>query len=136
MKFVRVVYGLAAAYGFIVLSASYFLLEKVGRDAPPAVTHAEFYYGFLGAALLWQPVFVLIARDPLRYRSLMPITVLEKLVYTVPVVILYAMGRVPSNILVPSLVDPIFGVLFVVAYFRTAALSGSSAKRFRVTAGS
>src|SRR3954452_9823499 len=84
MKFVRVVYGLAAAYGFIVLSASYFLLEKVGRDAPPAVTHAEVYYGFRGSALLWQPVFVLIARDPLRYRSLMPITVLEKLVYTVP----------------------------------------------------
>lgn len=118
MKFVRVVYGMAAAYGFIVLSISYFLLEEVGRNAPPAVTHPEFYYGFIGAALLWQPVFVLIARDPMRYRSLIPITVLEKLVYTVPVVILYVTGRVPSTILVPSLVDPIFGVLFVLAYFR------------------
>ena len=133
MKFVRVVYGIAAAYGFIVLSTSYFLLNKVGRDAPPAITHPEFYYGFIGAALLWQPVFVLIARDPLRYRSLMPITILEKLVYTVPVVILYATGRVPANILIPSLVDPIFGVLFVVAYLRTEPISGLISKRSPVT---
>ena len=58
----------------------------------------------------------------------MPITILEKLVYTVPVVILYMAGRVLSNIMSPSLVDPMFGVLFIIAYFRTAAPESSLAK--------
>ena len=121
MKFARTVYWIAAAYGLLSLVPLYFLIDRVGRDAPPPVTHPEFYYGFLGVTFLWQIVFVLIAREPLRYRSLMPITILEKFVYTLPVVLLYLNGRVQRNILKPSLVDPIFGVLFVIAYFRTAA---------------
>jgi hypothetical protein len=97
-----------------------FLLDKVGRDAPPPVTHPEFYFGFLGVTFLWQIVFTLIAKEPLRYRSLMLITILEKFVYTAPVVLLLD-GRVNGNIMRSSLVDPIFGVLFVIAYLRTAA---------------
>jgi hypothetical protein len=121
MKFARIVYGIAAAYGFVSVVPLYFLLDKIGHDAPPPVTHPEFYYGFLGLTLLWQVVFVIIAKEPLHYRSLMPVTVLEKLVYTVPVILLYLNGRVQGNIMRSSLVDPIFGILFVLAYFRTAA---------------
>jgi len=127
MKFARTVYWIAAAYGFLSLLPLYFLLDKIGRDAPPPVTHPEFYYGFLGVTFLWQVVFVLIADEPLRYRLLMPITILEKLVYTVPVVLLYLNGRVPGNIMRPSLVDPIFGVLFALAYVRTAGKQRSIA---------
>jgi hypothetical protein len=119
MKFARIAYGVAAAYWFIALMPLYFLLGKIGHDAPPSVTHPEFYYGFVGVAILWQMVFVLIARDPIRYRSIMPITILEKLVYTVPVVFLYLQGRVDARLVPPSLIDPVFGVLFVLAYFRT-----------------
>ncbi len=119
VKFARIVYGLAAIYGFIVLPPLYFLLGKVGQSAPPPVTHPEFYYGFAGVALLWQFVFVLIAIDPLRYRPIMPITFLEKLVYTVPVVILYVHGQANQNILLPSLGDPVFGIFFVAVYLRT-----------------
>ncbi|HWG48836.1 MAG TPA: hypothetical protein VN669_04040 [Candidatus Acidoferrales bacterium] len=118
MKFARIVYGIAAVYGFISLLPLYFLLEKVGRDATPPITHPEFYYGFLGVTLLWQLVFVMIAKDPVRYRSLIPITILEKFVYTVPVVLLYFAGRVHANIMQSSLVDPVFGILFIGAYFR------------------
>lgn len=121
MKFSRIVYGIAAVYGFISLLPLYFLFEKVGRDAPPPVTHPEFYYGFLGVTFLWQLIFVMIAKNPVHYRSLMPITVLEKFVYTVPVVLLYFAGRVHVSIMQSSLVDPIFGVLFVIAWFRTGA---------------
>jgi len=63
----------------------------------------EFYYGFLGVTFLWQIVFVLVAKEPLRYRLLMPITILEKFVYTVPVVLLYLDGRVRASIMQPSL---------------------------------
>jgi hypothetical protein len=69
---------------------------------------------------LWQIVFVLIAKDPLRYPWLMPITILEKFVYTVPVVLLYLGGRVHGSMMRSSLIDPIFGVLFVIAFLRTA----------------
>ena len=87
MKFARIVFGIAAAYGFVSLVPLYFMIEKVGRDAPPAITHPELYYGFIGLALLWQLVFVLIAVNPVRYRPIMLVAVLEKFVYTVPVVI-------------------------------------------------
>ena len=128
MKFARIVYGLAAAYGFISLLPLYFLLEKVGHDAPPPITHPEFYYGFLGVAFLWQLVFVMMAKNPVQYRSLMPITVLEKFVYTVPVVLLYSTGRVQASIMRSSLVDPVFGLLFMIAYFRIGAAGQSRAK--------
>ncbi len=128
MRFARISYALAAAYGIIFLLPLYFLVDKIGRDAPPPVTHPEFYYGFLGVAFLWQFVFILIAKDPLRYRALMPIAILEKFVYTVPVLLLYSAGRVHPNIVGPALVDPIFGVLFIIAYFRLAPIARVSSQ--------
>jgi hypothetical protein len=119
MKFARIVFAIAAVYGIITLLPLYFLLERIGREAPPAVTHPEFYYGFVGVVLLWQFVFNLIAKDPIRYRPIMLIAICEKLVYTVPVLILFSLGEVSTKLVAPSLVDPIFGVLFIVAYART-----------------
>jgi len=121
MKFARTVYTIAAAYGFMVLFPLYFLIDRMGELAPPAVTHPEAYYGFVGVALLWQLAFLMIATDPIRYRPLMPITILEKLVYIIPVVILYWLGRVGAAVLLPSLADPILGGLFLAAYHRTPA---------------
>jgi|SRR5215813_3818536 len=56
---------------FVSLLPLYFMIAKVGHDAPPAITHPEFYYGFLGLAVLWQFVFISVARDPIRYRPIM-----------------------------------------------------------------
>lgn len=42
------------ALAFVVLGPLYFLIGKIGRDAPLAVTHPEFYYGFVGLGQLWQ----------------------------------------------------------------------------------
>jgi hypothetical protein len=120
MKFARGVYWVAAVYGFMVLLPLYFALDAIGKSTPPAVTHPEFYYGFAGVALLWQFVFILIAKDPVRYRPIIPITILEKLVYTVPVVILYLRGQAAMSILVPSLGDPVFALLFAIAWVKTA----------------
>ena len=122
MKFARAVYAIAAIYGLITLLPLYLLVERIGRDAPPPITHAEFYYGFVGLALLWQFVFLLIAKDPARYRSLMLLSIFEKAAYSVPVVLLYTLGKLSSSILWPALVDPIFGILFITAYFQTREL--------------
>lgn len=126
MRFARIVYVIAAVYGFLTLIPLYFMLDRVGQEAPPAVSHPEFYYGFLGVTLLWQIAFLLIAKDPIRYRPLMPLTILEKLVYAVPVLVLYSLGRVHPSIMRSSLPDPIFGLLFALAYLRTTGYKSTS----------
>ena len=118
-RFAKWVFLLAGIYGLLVLPPMYFLEERVGREAPPAVTHPEFYYGFLGVAVAWQVAFVLIGRDPVRFRPMMPAAVLEKATYGVAAWVLFAQGRVPGMILMSGLMDLALGALFVAAYLRT-----------------
>jgi hypothetical protein len=119
MMFARRVFLIAAIYGFIVLLPQYFLEDKTGRDFPPAITHPEYFYGFIGIAVAWQMVFLLISRDPIRYRPLMPIAVVEKIAFGIPAIVLYLTGRLSSQMLGAGLLDLVLGVLFVIAYTRT-----------------
>jgi hypothetical protein len=41
----------------------------------------------------------------------MPIAILEKFVYTIPVVVLYLREQVHPKVVPSSLVDPLFGIL-------------------------
>lgn len=119
MRFARWVFTGAAIYGIVVLAPQYFLEERIGIDYPPPITHPEHFYGFVGLALVWQFVFLLIARDPLRYRPLMLVAVLEKLAFGIPCLILYGQGRIPPAVLGAGLVDLLLGTLFVVSYLKT-----------------
>jgi hypothetical protein len=119
MRFPGLTFLVAGLYGLAVLLPQYFLLEKNGRDYPPPVNHPEYYYGFVGLAVAWQFVFILISRDPARHRPLMLPAVLEKLAWGVPVVILYAQGRLPPPALVTGIIDLILCALFLVAYLKT-----------------
>ena len=121
MKYAKIVYYVAGIYGIIALLPQYFLLDKIGTDSPPAITHPEFFYGFVGIALVFQLVFFVIARDSLKYRALMPITVLEKLSFGVPCVILFLQNRLAFSLFAAGLVDLFFGLLFVLAYLKTGA---------------
>lgn len=118
--FARRAYTAAAVYGLLALAPQYFLEEKVGLDFPPAITHPEYFYGFVGLALVWQFAFLLIARDPVRYRPLMPITWLEKLSFGGAAVVLMAAGRIPTPVFALGMVDLALGALFVVAWLKTA----------------
>ena len=117
-RFARRVFGAAGIYGLLVMAPQYFLEERIGRDAPPPITHPEYFYGFVGLALVWQLAFLLIASDPERYRPLMPIAVLEKLAFGLPVLLLSANNRVTSQVLAFGMLDLLLGVLFTVAYLR------------------
>lgn len=119
MIFAKRVFLIAAIYGLIVLLPQYFLEEKTGRDFPPAITHPEYFYGFIGIAVAWQFVFLVISRDPIRYRPLMPVAVVEKIAFGFPVIALYLTGRLSSQMLGAGILDLILGVLFVIAYKRT-----------------
>ena len=117
--FAKRVYTIAGVYGLIVMLPQYFLEERIGRDTPPPITHPEYFYGFIGIVLVWQLAFLVIARDPARFRALMPVTVLEKLVFAVPVVVLFAQGRVAPTTVVFAALDLVLGTLFLLAYSRT-----------------
>jgi hypothetical protein len=120
MIFAKRVFLIAAVYGLIVLLPQYFLEERTGRDFPPAITHPEYFYGFIGIAVAWQLVFLIISRDPVRYRPLMPVAVVEKIAFGVPAIALYLTGRLSSQMLGAGILDLILGALFIMAYARTA----------------
>ena len=49
----------------------------------------------------------------------MPVTVLEKLAFAVPVLVLWAKGRVAASVLPFATLDLLLGALFLVSYLRT-----------------
>jgi hypothetical protein len=120
VTFAKRVFLIAAIYGFIVLLPQYFLEEQTGRDFPPAITHPEYFYGFIGIAVAWQMVFVIISRDPVRYRALMPIAVVEKIAFGLPAIALYLTGRLSRQMLGAGIIDLILGVFFMLSYRRTS----------------
>ena len=120
-RFARRVYAIAGIYGLIVMFPQYFLEDRIGRDYPPPITHPEYFCGFVGVVLVWQMAFLVIARDPARYHALMPVTVLEKLAFAVPVLLLYRDGRVAAALLPFAAIDLVLGALFLIAWRRTGA---------------
>lgn len=119
MKLSKIVFAIAGVYGLLFLVPCYFLEGAIARATPPAITHPEYFYGFLGVSLAWQVVFLLIARDPVRYRPLMLAGVLEKLGFGLAAVSLFAMQRISASMLLAGLIDLTLGAAFVLAYLRT-----------------
>ena len=124
MKFVKIVFRVAAIYGVLTLTPLYFLFDVIGRNDPPPITHPGFFYGFVGVALAWQAAFYVISTDPVRYRALMIPAVLEKFSFVIAIIVLVLQHRTQPSDLVFSCVDLVLGILFVVSYFKTA-LAGS-----------
>jgi hypothetical protein len=116
MQLARWIFWIAGLYGLAVILPQYFLLEQIGRDHPPAVTHVEYFYGFVGVALAWQVAFLIIGRDPLRFRPLMPVAVLEKLSFGIPIALLFAQQQVPTSVFVFGMIDLSLAAAFVVAW--------------------
>jgi hypothetical protein len=121
MSFARWAYRIAGIYGLLCLAPFLFLEEKIGRDYPPAITHAEHYYGFVGVGLAWQVAFLIIASDPIRYRPLMIATLVEKGIFGIATIVLFAQQRIPGLVLGFGITDLVLGTLFLISYLRTPA---------------
>jgi hypothetical protein len=119
LKFAKIVFWLAAISGFFTITPLYFMFELIGEKDPPPITHPAFFYGFVGVALVWQITFAIIARNPVRFRTIMIPAVLEKLVYSIPVIILVLQKRTRPADLLFAAIDLSLGVLFAIAYLRT-----------------
>ena len=116
-RFARRVFLVAGIYGLIVLFPLYFLEGAIGQAYPPPITHPDHFYGFVGVALTWQLVFLMIARDVQRFRPIMLVAVLEKLSYGVATMVLFAGGRVAGS--GAGGIDLLLALLFAVSYRAT-----------------
>jgi hypothetical protein len=126
MRFAKWVFTCAGIWGLLVVPPLFFLFDKISRDNPPAITHPEFYYGFAAVTAAWQLAFLVIASDPVRFRPLMPVAVVEKAGWVFTVGALYAQGRVGANALPITAADLLLGLLFAVSFVKTApSLAGS-----------
>lgn len=119
MRFAKVVFAMAGVYGLATLVPGYFLETLIASSDPPAITHPELFYGFVGVALAWQLLFFVIASDPRRYRPAMPVAFLEKLSFGAATVALFALHRIQPQVLGLGLIDLTLGALFLIAYAAT-----------------
>jgi hypothetical protein len=124
-RFSSIVFLAAGIYGLIVLVPGFFGEKIMADKMPPAITHPEFYYGFLGVAVAWQVAFLIIARDPQRFRPIIPAAILEKLTFCVACVVLLALGRIPLIVAMGGAGDFILGTLFTISYFRLSRTRSS-----------
>lgn len=107
VTFTRRVYVIAAIYGFLAVPQLYF------TDAPDP--HRLLYFVFAGIALVFQGVFLVIARDPQRYAAFLPLTVFEKISFGIPAIAFWLQGQTGSDMALGGLVDLLFAGLFIIA---------------------
>ena len=120
MRFAKLVFLIAGIYGLIVMLPQCFLEKKTGNDFPPSITHPEFFYGFIGVTVAWQVLFLILSRDPERYRPMMLAGILEKFSFAIAIGILYFDHRVSPLVLAPATIDLLFGILFFAAFRMTS----------------
>jgi len=115
MKFARYIFLIAGIYGLVVMLPQYFLEQRIAIDSPPAITHPEFFYGFIGVTVAFQIVFLIIGTDPIKYRLMIVPSLVEKLSFVIAVAALYAERRVGMPIIIGALLDAVLAVLFIIS---------------------
>ena len=118
MRFAKYTFLAAGVYGLLALLPMYFTEARYGTDNPPAITHPEFYYGFIGVAVAFQIVFIIISRDPVKYRALIVPSIVEKFSFVIAVALLIVAGRVSGQIVIGAAIDAVLGTLFTISHFR------------------
>ena len=121
MRAARLIFAIAGIYGLVVLLPLFFVEPWL----VPAPSRPEDYYGFLGAASVMQLVYLTIARDPVRFRPLMPVAVVAKLTFFVTMAILWGQGRAPGVTLGFASVDLLLGGAFAFAWLNSDADGGA-----------
>jgi hypothetical protein len=108
----------AAIYGLIILLPLY-LAEKAVAAPEGLLQHAEYYYGFVGAAVSWQLIYWTIGGDPVRFRPLMALAVIAKLSFWVPTFLLWLVGRTPTTTFALACPDLVLAIAFFAAWRAT-----------------
>jgi hypothetical protein len=119
MRFARTAFLIAGVYGVALITPMYFMEERIGRELPPAITHPEYYYGFLCGTPALQVLFLVLASDPLRYHPMILPAIIEKVSYATAMIFLTFEHRISPKVLTFGSIDSIFALLFVASYITT-----------------
>ena len=119
MKFARWVFRIAGLYGIIVMAPMLFM----ERQMAPGAAHPVFFYAWVSTNLAWQILFLVLSTNPIRYRPMMLVCVLQKATAVIAIPWMYALGRVGGMWLGAATSDLIFAILFLAAYRATGGLS-------------
>jgi len=115
MKVARWVFRVAGIYGIVVTAPMFFLETQMA----PGAVHPIFFYAWVSVNLCWQVLFLLVSTDPVRYRPMMVVSILEKAAAVVVVPWLCLSGRVGGMWVGAAGADLVLAVLFVAAHRAT-----------------
>jgi hypothetical protein len=116
ITFARRLFLVAAIYGLAVIVPMFFLEDQIGVYDPPPLSHPEFYYGFACAAFAWQIVYLMMSRDPLRFRPMLIPAIMGKAGFALSVLLLFFLRQSPAaRVILPS-IDLLLAAFFVWAY--------------------
>jgi hypothetical protein len=118
MRFARFSFSVAGWWGLLSLTPLFFMYRLVGEKNPPALTHPEYYFGFLCVTMAWQIAFLLIARSPLRHRALMAPAFIEKFGYAGACLLLTSLKMAAVSTAFFGMIDFCFGVLFLISWMK------------------
>jgi len=93
----------------------------VGGGGP--LFHPEYYYGFVGVAATLNVLYLLIARDPLRWHAAMLLGVCGKVSFAFPTWLLYVSGRAPLAVALFATVDLAWAAVFFVTWIGLRSLA-------------
>lgn len=119
MRFAKWVFTAAGIWGIAVLTPLFWLVDITGRRYPPPADDPQFFYGFLLVALAWQIAFLVIGRNPARFRPFMIAAVVEKLGYVSMLIVMRAQSRISAVDAQPAWPDLLLGLLFIAAFVKT-----------------
>ena len=127
-RFARRVFIGAGIYGLLGVLPLFFMEQRFVEMFPPELTHPEFFYGFAGVALAWQVAFLVIGRDPVRFRPMMVPAMVEKFLYVSTLTALWVLGRLGTGEFSVAVPDFVIGILFLVAYRRLRSAVDASGR--------
>ena len=129
MKFAKYTFLVAGVYGLLILVPQYFVELGLVTDSPPVIAQPGFYYGFLGVAVAFQFVFLIIATDPMKYRLMILPSIIEKASFALATGVLFSSGRIPTSLFLGGIIDALLGVLFVISYLKLRGPSDAEVRR-------
>ena len=117
MKLAKWIYLVAGVFGLLVTAPMALAEKAIEQIMPPAVNHPEFFYGFVFLNACWQVLYLFLSTDPIRYRPMMIPSFLAKVSGVAALTWLSLQGRISSQWTVTIIVDGIWALLFVVAFW-------------------
>ena len=125
MKLAKWIFLIAGILGLLVMIPIAFAEKVIEQIMPPSVNHPEFFYGFIILNICWQIIYLFLASNPIRYRPIMIPSFLAKASAPIALMWLYLQGRISNQWITTAVVDGVFAILFLVAFW----LSGRDLKK-------